>query len=116
MPDWEFRVVIGSTQIDYDQNKEEANRQNHGYSLESAVEQFEHLILPVGKPRPYMVSDGFMECGEVRHMHMGTDDAGKIVLFVTTMRANEIVRIISYRRASDKEREIFYQHTGYRDK
>ena len=115
IPNWEFRVVIGSTQIDYDLTKEEANREKHGYSLESAVEQLEHLILPLGKPRPYMVSDGFMEGGEVRHMLMGIDDAGKVILFVTTMRPTETVRIISYRRASGQEKENFYEHKGYRE-
>ena len=85
-------------------------------SLESAVEQLEHLILPLGKSRPYMVSDGFLEGGEVRHMHMGIDDGGKVVLFVTTMRPNETVRIISYRRASDEEKVNFYEHTGYLEK
>lgn len=116
IPDWEFRVVIGSTTVDFDLDKEETNRKKHGYSLESAVEQLEHLLFPIGKHRPYMVSDGFQEGGEVRHMHMGTDDSDKVVMFVTTMRQNEIVRIISYRRASSEERETFFQHTGYREK
>ena len=35
---------------------------------------------------------------------------------VTTMRADETVRIISFRRASDVEREQFYQHTGFRER
>lgn len=114
IPDWEFRVVFGSTKIDYDPNKEEANRKKHGYSLESAVEQLEHLILPV-KPRPYMVSEGFQEGGEVRHMHIGADDNGKVVVFVTTMRPKETVRIISYRRASSEEKELLFLCTGYRE-
>ncbi len=115
IPDWEFRVIIGTTKIDYDPDKEQLNRKKHGYSLESAIEQLEYLIFPVGKPRPYMVSDGFEEGGEVRHMHMGIDDTGMVVLFVTTMRLNETVRIISYRRASSEDRETFFQHTGYRE-
>ena len=43
-------------------------------------------------------------------MHMGIDDTERVVMFVTTMRPNEIVRIISYRRASSEERETFFQH------
>jgi uncharacterized DUF497 family protein len=116
IPDWEFRVVIGSTQVDYDPDKEESNRKKHGYSLESAVEQLEHLIFPVDQHCPYMVSDGYQEGGEVRHMHMGIDDTGKVVLFVTTMRPNETVRIISYRRASNEERKAFFQQTGFNEK
>ena len=113
VPDWEFRVVVGRTQIDYDPNKEAINREKHGYSLESIVEQVEMLILPTGVRRPYIISDGFEEEGEVRHMHMGVDDSGKIVFFVTTMRQHETIRIISYRRAKTKEKQTFLEQTGY---
>lgn len=115
IPEWEFRVVFGRTKIDYDANKEHLNRTKHGYSLESAVEQLERMILPIGAPPPRMTSDGFLEGGEVRHMHMGVDDSGKVILMVTTMRPGETVRIISYRRASVEERECFFKHTGYRE-
>ena len=112
---WEFRVVIGSTQIEYDLDKEGKNREKHGYSLASAVEQLESLILS-DNDRPYIVSNGFYESGEVRHMHMSIDDIGAVILFVTTMRPNETVRIISFRRASYEEREKFFKNTGYREK
>lgn len=115
IPEWEFRVVIGRTKIDYDPEKEHLNRSKHGYSLESAVEQLERMILPIGSPPPRITSDGFSEGGEVRHMHMGVDDLGKVILMVTTMRPDETVRIISYRRASAEERECFFEHTGYRE-
>lgn len=115
IPDWEFRVVIGRTKIDYDPSKEKLNREKHGYSLESAVQQFERMFFPVGAPAPMMTSDGFWEGGEVRHMHMGVDDSEKVILMVTTMRADEQVRIISFRRASAEERENFLKHTGYRE-
>ncbi len=113
IPDWEFRVVIGRTKIDYDINKELINRKKHRYSLESAVEQLEKLLLPIGNPRPFITSEGFMENGEVRHMHLGVDDCGYVVHIVTTMRQNETVRVISYRRANQKEKEDFFNFTGY---
>ena len=113
IPDWEFRVVFGRTKIDYDPDKEAANRRKHGYSLASAVQQLERMILPLGAPPPCMTSDGFREGGEVRHMHMGVDDSGKVIHMVTTMRADETVRIISYRRASVEERKRFCNTTGY---
>ena len=114
IPDWEFRVVVGRTRIDYDIDKEYLNREKHGYSLESAVAFLESILLPIGGP-PHMTSDGFMEEGEVRHMHMAVDDCGKVVLMVTTMRQDETVRIISYRRASPQEREQFAATTGFRE-
>ena len=59
-----------------------------------------------------MTSDPFIANGEIRHMHMGLDDSGDVVLFVTTMRDEESVRIISFRRATEAERETFFRHTG----
>lgn len=112
IPDWEFRVVVGRTRVDYDLDKEYANREKHGYSLYSAVALLESTLLPLGGP-PSMTSDGFMEQGEVRHMHMTVDDCGKVVLMVTTMRHEEIVRVISYRRASEQERDQFFATTGF---
>lgn len=48
-------------------------------------------------------------------MHLGVDDCGKVVLIVTTMRDDETVRIISFRRASAQEREQFAAVTGVRE-
>jgi hypothetical protein len=36
VPEHAFRIVIGSTKIEYNENKELQNRAKHGYSLESA--------------------------------------------------------------------------------
>lgn|SRR5262249_21832151 len=115
IPDWEFRVILGATKIDYDIDKEHSNRQKHGYSLESAVSLLERIVFPFGKSLPHMTSDGFMERGEVRHMHMSVDDCGKVVLMVTTMRPDETVRVISFRRANESEREEFFRQTGFRE-
>ena len=113
IPDYEFRLVFGRTKIDYDPNKEDANRQNHGYSLESAVHLLERILLPLGSQPPHAVSDAFKENDEVRHMHMSVDDCGDVVLMVTTMRPDETVRVISFRRAHKDERKKFQELTGY---
>jgi uncharacterized DUF497 family protein len=60
-----------------------------------------------------MVSEAYMEKEEVRHMHMSMDDCGHIVLMVTTMRQDATVRVISVRRAHEKERQLFQYVTGY---
>ena len=104
--DTEFRVVIGRTRIDYDFAKEESNRKKHGYSLVSAVHFLERLILPIPSPL-FMTTDPFLEKTEIRHNHMTLDDTGHVVFFVTTMRPNETVRVISLRKASDTERELY---------
>jgi uncharacterized DUF497 family protein len=113
IPAYEFRLVFGRTKIDYDPNKEGVNRKKHGYSLESAVYILEKMLHPTGSPSPHVVSDAFTENGEVRHMHMCVDDAGHIVLMATTMRPDETVRVISFRRAHPTERERFRQLTGF---
>lgn len=113
IPEYEFRVVFGRTRIDYDQNKEEANRAKHGYSLESAVYFLEGFLLPTSTPRPHAVSDAFLENDEVRHMHMVVDDSSNVVVMVTTMRPDETVRVISLRKAHPDEREEFMRFTGY---
>ncbi len=112
VPPWsdtDFRIVIGSTRIEYDSSKEESNRKKHGYSLASAVHFLERLILPIPSPL-FMTTDPFQEKNEVRHNHMTLDDDGHLVFFVTTMRSNETVRVISIRRASDGERELYTAH------
>ena len=106
---WEstdFRLIIGRSKIDYDLDKEEENRKKHGYSLESAVHFLEDMILPLG--RALVVTSDPIDCGaEIRHQHLTLDDSGKAVFFVTTMWQDEIVRVISLRRASAQEEETY---------
>lgn len=107
IPEHEFRLIFGTTKIEFDRAKEELNRKDHLYSLESAVDLLTNLISPLGPKKPHLIKGPFLENGEVRHMHMSLDDEGNVVIMVTTMRSEETVRIISFRRASPKEREEF---------
>ena len=107
----EFRLIIGTTGIEYDPNKEEANRKKHGYSLESAVFILERAILPLGHP-PLFTSDPIERNGEIRHNHLAVDDQKKVVFIATTMRPNEKVRVISFRTAHENERLLYWDSTG----
>jgi len=109
----DFRLIIGSTQVDYDHNKEEKNRKKHQYSLDSAVHFFTRLLLPIPQP-PFITRDA-SSVDEQRHEHMTVDDQGKVVFLVTTMRLDETVRVISLRRAHPDEREDFATCTGFRE-
>lgn len=111
IPEYEFRLIIGRIKVDYDIVKEEANRIKHKYSLESAVHFLQRLLLPRPQP-PYIVSDAFQENNEVRHMHMTLGDEGEVVFFITTIRKDETVRVISLRKAHSKEVHIFTEQTG----
>jgi len=107
---WEptdFGLVIGRSRIDYDRDKEEENRKKHGYSLESAVHFLEGMLLPLG--RPPVATSKIDYKGEIRHQHITLDNSGKTVFFITTMRRDHTVRVISLRRASDQEAEIYRQ-------
>ena len=113
IPTYEFRLVFGRTKIEYDPDKESKNRKKHRYSLESAVYILEKLLLNPRNSSLHAVSDTFIESKEVRQMHMCVDDEGKVLLMVTTMRNDETVRVISFRRAHPTEREKFSQITGF---
>jgi uncharacterized DUF497 family protein len=116
-PPWQpedLRIVFGSTKIDYDLKKESYNIANHKYSLESAVDLLEHLILPINT-RPHILRDA-STTDERRHEHISADSDGDVVFFVTTMRPDETVRVISLRRAHPDERKIFASLTGYEER
>ena len=107
----EFRVVIGRSTIDFDPDKEDENRAKHKYSLASAIDIFEKLLLPFSSP-PMCTRDASTQA-ERRHEHLSVDSEGKVVFIVTTMRPDETIRVISLRRASQDERDSFAQATGY---
>lgn len=113
-PPWaneEFRVIFGRTKIEYDEKKDEINRKEKKYALESAVDLLTGLAMP-GAYRPYINRDA-STVEECRHEHMTIDDSHKVVFFVTTMRDNETVRVISLRQASPQERQVFAELTGF---
>lgn len=101
-----FKILFGNCRIEYDINKEMKNISKHRYSLESAVFHFEKLILPVP-------SEGFLtyeltrKGQETRHKHISKDDEGNITVIITTMRDNNVIRIISYRRANKNEISLY---------
>ncbi len=113
IPEYEFRLVFGTTTIEYDATKEEQNRKNHFYSLESAADLLNNLVSPLGPKKPHLTKGPFFENREFRHMHMSLDDSGNVVVMVTTMRNAETVRIISFRRASPEERSEFMALTPH---
>lgn len=110
----DFRLVFGRSQIDYDASKEKANLKAHGRSLKEALPILENFIFPINK-KPFITHEPTERNGEIRHQHMGLDNEGMVVFFVTTMRPDETVRVISFRRASRKEREIFRAVIGYQE-
>jgi uncharacterized DUF497 family protein len=108
-----FRVTLGTTSIEYDSEKEMVNRRKHGYSLESArvfLEELALFFIPSKRKKATFYEQRVD--GEVRHIHFSIDDESNVVRFVTTMRPGEVVRVISYRRATKKEVTFLREHDG----
>ncbi len=109
VPDHSLRLVIGRTRIDFDKSKEEINRLKHGYSLESAAYLLQRRLLPISQPR-FLFRGPFEVRGEFRYEILTLDDDDKtVVLFVVTMRPDEIVRLISFRKASEEETLAYHK-------
>jgi len=106
--EWEFRIIPGRTRIDYDADKNIANRSKHKIDLESAAHLLGKCVFSKGR---MITKDGFLENGEMRHMHLVKDDDSAILMVVTTMRPNETIRVISVRPASEVERQAFHNLT-----
>lgn len=100
----EFRVVFGTSEIEYDPDKERVNREKHGYSLEGAAQILSRLALPIPQPK-FLFKD--KEVSGERRCECMTKADGKVVFFVITMRDGEKIRVISFRDASKEEREIY---------
>ena len=112
IPDDEFRLILGTTKIEYGDDKNDTNIREKKYSLESAAYFFERLLLDTAKV-PFITSGTSTKYNEKRHMHMSIGDSGEVVFFVTTMRNEETIRIISFRKADKNERKVFFYVTGY---
>jgi len=110
----DFRLVIGSTKVEYDPAKNETNMLKHSYSFDEAIDIFNKIIFPfVTPPPPFIVKDSIEKNGELRSNMLTLAKQGKVILIALTMRPNENARIISLRAASPKERKIFGELTGY---
>ncbi len=91
--------------IEWDPAKDEANQAKHGISFSEASRLFddgvEHLV----------IFDEAHSDEEERFISIGPIQRG-VVVVVTTEPDEETIRIISARRATAREAESFYMHTG----
>lgn len=108
----DFRVVIGTTRVVYDDDKENRNRLSHHYSLASATVFIESCAFPFGSRYPILTLWQKRDGEEVRHVHFGLDEQREVVRFVTTMRSPETVRVISFRKAQPKGVRELIAHYG----
>ncbi len=95
--------------FEWDDAKDEANRERHGLSFEDVVELFTSGVdfLDIYDEIHSDEEDRFIAIGPI---HTG------VVVVVYTERQDDVVRIVSARRATKKEIQLFHQHLeGKRD-
>lgn len=93
-------------EFEWDPDKAEKNRKNHGVSFETACRAFADPFALVEQDR--------IEGGEYRWQTLGMVEGCLLLLIahtVTDKKCMEIIRIISARRASRKERRRYEQET-----
>lgn len=90
--------------FEWDNNKDNANQAKHGVSFETACQVFED-------PRALSVQNRH-EAGEERWQTIGLIGGVVVLLVAHTYRAtdeDEVIRIISARRATKRERQRYEQ-------
>lgn len=100
--------------VEWDDGKDAINRKKHGYALASIIDWLERTWMPLGIPPPtvWLEQPGRSD-GEPRYRMLSVDWEGHVVDFVFTVRENNggtALRIISFRRADDKQVEAFNAH------
>lgn len=91
--------------VEWDPAKNEANEARHGLSFAQASQ------LLLGDADYLEVYDQAGSIDEDRFIAIGPIEAGVIVV-VFTERSDEVVRIISARRATPREVVLFLEHAG----
>jgi uncharacterized protein len=88
-------------QFEWDENKNRQNLKKHGIDFEEAKEIFLGIIFT-------SIDDRF-DYGEIREISIGTIQ-GVVIVTVTHTERKGIIRIISARKATPKERKAYYEY------
>ena len=87
--------------FEWDENKNKINIQKHGVDFRDAVYVF-------SDPSALSVPDEYAE-DEERWLMLGTNLKDQILLVVHTFRYDNVTRVISARKATNKERLTYLQ-------
>ena len=86
-----------STRFVWNTEKAAQNKAKHGISFDQAIQAFDD-------PDALFIEDRRHSDGETRENIIGATDEGGIVLVVFTEREKDVLRVISAREATKKER------------
>jgi uncharacterized protein len=94
---------MSAIEYDWDPAKQRANRRKHGLDFEDAWRVYEH-------PRKVTVPDEYPD--EERWNDLA--EVNGIVHFIVYVEDGDIVRLISYRKASPAESRFYYEESTRR--
>lgn len=86
--------------FEWDPEKAAENAAKHGVSFDQAIKAFDD-------PDAVFIEDGEHSEGEVREWILGATDGTGIVLVVFTERRGDVIRIISAREATKREKQFY---------
>ena len=89
--------------FEWDENKRKLNIQKHGIDFEDAKRVFEGITLTF--------QDNRFNYGEQRFVTMGL--LYEIVIVIAHTEIDEIIRIISIRKATKNEQKLFFKKLEY---
>jgi hypothetical protein len=86
--------------FDWDPEKAAENAAKHGISFDQAIKAFDD-------PQALFVADAEHSDGEFREKLIGATDDSGVVLVVFTERQRDVIRVISAREATKKEKYCY---------
>ncbi|MDZ8054029.1 MAG: BrnT family toxin [Aulosira sp. ZfuVER01] len=92
-------------EFEWDNQKDSLNLQKHGISFETAKTVFDD-------PLAYIFDDEWHSVGDCREIIIGHDEENRLLLVCFTERA-KVIRIISARLATKKERRDYEEFTDF---
>lgn len=89
--------------FEWDENKARTNRHKHGIDFDEARTVF-------ADPLARIFDDIWHSADEHREILIGTSNRGRLLIVCFAERSDEVVRIISSREATPKERKEYEAH------
>lgn len=93
---------MGTIIFEWDENKNTINKKKHGISFEEAREVFDDI-------KAILFDDPDHSVGEERFLIIGIIRSQKICIVSHCYRDNDVIRIISAREATKKEKNVYFK-------
>ena len=90
-------------EFEWNKNKAETNKKKHGVSFSEATAVF-------GDPLELTIEDSVHSSGEYRFLSIGRSSTGNILVVSYTEREQNLIRIISARKATKRELKYYEQN------